>query len=221
MEEQKDTITLEELIERERAKLGSTLTRVTLDTFLAWKARKRAEKIKQDKAANEKKKSDFSKGKMFGVSGRDLFTFNPDLVAGDDDEADDTAYIREDDDDEIEGADAQQYKEIDLADFAYSTSRVAAPSIAADISVDTGERFADINYLLKSKGAATAVSLEAQEEENKLNMAAAAPDPAAESDAAIAAAMAATVDEAGPIDENLFDDDDLEGLDDELEQLEL
>jgi len=38
---------------------------------------------------------------------------------------------------------------------------------------------------------------------------------------AIAAAMAATVDEAGPIDENLFDDDDLEGLDDELEQLEL
>ena len=38
---------------------------------------------------------------MFGVSGKDLFTFNPDLVAGDDDEADDTAYVREDLDEEM------------------------------------------------------------------------------------------------------------------------
>ena len=58
----------------------------------------RSEKIKKDKAANDKKKSDYKSGKMFGVSGRDLFTFNPDLVAGDDDEADDTTYVREDDD---------------------------------------------------------------------------------------------------------------------------
>lgn len=56
--------------------------------------------MKLDKAANEKKKTDFSKGKMFGVSGKDLFTFNPDLVAGDDEEADDINYlIREDGDD--------------------------------------------------------------------------------------------------------------------------
>lgn len=34
---------------------------------------------------------------MFGVSGRDVFAFNPDLVAGDDDEADDITYVREDD----------------------------------------------------------------------------------------------------------------------------
>ena len=58
----------------------------------------RSEKIKKDKAANDKKKSDYKSGKMFGVSGRDLFTFNPDLVAGDDDEADDTTYVREDND---------------------------------------------------------------------------------------------------------------------------
>lgn len=37
---------------------------------------------------------------MFGVSGRDLFTFNPDLIAGDDDEADDVTYEREKDEDE-------------------------------------------------------------------------------------------------------------------------
>lgn len=36
---------------------------------------------------------------MFGVSGRDLFTFNPDLVAGDDEEAaDDMNYERDPDD---------------------------------------------------------------------------------------------------------------------------
>lgn len=51
------------------------------------------------------------------------------------------------------------YKEIDLSDFAYSSSRTAVPSIAADISVDTGERFADIGYLIESKGAATAISI--------------------------------------------------------------
>ena len=56
-------------------------------------------------------------------------------------------------------ADAGQYKEIDLSEFAYSSSRAAAPEIAAGISVDTGERFADIGYLIESKGAATAVSI--------------------------------------------------------------
>ena len=61
----------------------------------------RAEKIKRDKAATDKKKSDFKQGKMFGVSGRDLFTFNPDLVAGDDDDAADTNYAREGDDEQI------------------------------------------------------------------------------------------------------------------------
>lgn len=49
---------------------------------------------------------------------------------------------------------------------------------------------------------------------------AAAPDPS-QTDAAIAAAMAATIDEAGPIDENLFDDEDLDELDEDLEKLEL
>lgn len=49
-------------------------------------------------------------------------------------------------------------KEINLSEFAYSNSRQAAPAISANISVDTGERFADINYLLNERGAAPAVS---------------------------------------------------------------
>lgn len=57
-------------------------------------------------------------------------------------------------------------------------------------------------------------------EDNKMDVAAAA-DPNVETDAAIAAALAATIDEAGPIDENLFDDEDLDGLDEDLEQLNI
>ena len=58
----------------------------------------RSEKIKTDKAANDKKKSDYKSGKMFDVSVHDLFTFNPDLVAVDDDQSYDTTYVSEDDD---------------------------------------------------------------------------------------------------------------------------
>ena len=50
------------------------------------------------------------------------------------------------------------------------------------------------------------------------------PDPAAETDAAIAATMAAVngLELAGdaPIDENLFDGDDIDLVEDELEDLE-
>lgn len=60
----------------------------------------------------------------------------------------------------------------------------------------------------------------AKGETSKLSMAAAL-DPSVETDAAIAAALAATIDDAGPIDENLFDGDDLDELDEDLEQLTL
>ena len=60
----------------------------------------------------------------------------------------------------LQNGDVQQCKEIDLSEFAYSSNRTATVDASTDISVDTGERFADINYLLDSKGAATAVSLQ-------------------------------------------------------------
>jgi len=40
--------------------------------------------------------------KYFQISGREMFEFNPDLVAGDDDEAGDDVYERETDNDEME-----------------------------------------------------------------------------------------------------------------------
>ncbi|KAK0425844.1 hypothetical protein QR680_009421 [Steinernema hermaphroditum] len=98
-----EQISLEELIEKERAALNSKdLTKVTLESFIAWKKKKLREK-KQKAAEDEKqKRSNFKSGKQSGLSGRDLFTFNPELLANDDDEADDVAYEKELDDGEEE-----------------------------------------------------------------------------------------------------------------------
>lgn len=39
-EEKEDEISLEDLIERERSALGPNVTKITLESFLAWKKRK-------------------------------------------------------------------------------------------------------------------------------------------------------------------------------------
>lgn len=44
MEEKKNEISLVDLIERERAALGPNQTKITLETFLAWKKKKIKEK---------------------------------------------------------------------------------------------------------------------------------------------------------------------------------
>ena len=44
-EEKEDEISLEDLIEREHSALGPNVTKITLESFLAWKKRKRQEKI--------------------------------------------------------------------------------------------------------------------------------------------------------------------------------
>jgi len=68
MEDQEEKITIEELIEKERAALGPNTTKVTLVTFLAWKKRKREEKIKEQNSKKNKKKNDLKMGNMQGVS---------------------------------------------------------------------------------------------------------------------------------------------------------
>lgn len=44
MDEKKNEISLVDLIERERAALGANQTKITLETFLAWKKKKIKEK---------------------------------------------------------------------------------------------------------------------------------------------------------------------------------
>ena len=102
LEDQKETISLEELIESERAALGSSVTKVTLETFLLWKKCKIEEKKQELIKEEEKKRNDFAKhGRLLGLSGREMFTFNPDLIGNDDENADnDIDYQHRSDDDE-------------------------------------------------------------------------------------------------------------------------
>ena len=62
--------------------MGVNTTKVTLATFLAWKKKKLKEKEEKEKKDTDKKKSDYKSGKEGGISGREMFTFNPDLAIG-------------------------------------------------------------------------------------------------------------------------------------------
>lgn len=66
-EDKKDEISLEELIERERAALGPKQTKVTLESFLAWKKRKLREKELAKNKETDRKKAEFKAGKSVGV----------------------------------------------------------------------------------------------------------------------------------------------------------
>ncbi|VDK84272.1 unnamed protein product [Dibothriocephalus latus] len=63
-----------------RRALGLNQTKVTLQTFLAWKKRKRQEKIAAGNAERAKKEANFTQGRLVGISGREMFEFNPDFV---------------------------------------------------------------------------------------------------------------------------------------------
>ncbi|CAF0752352.1 unnamed protein product [Adineta steineri] len=104
LDDQKETISLEDLIEGERAALGANVTKVTLESFIAWKKRKIEERKQQLIKDEEKKRNDFVKhGRLVGLSGREMFTFNPELIANDDEDADnDIDYRHRSDDEESE-----------------------------------------------------------------------------------------------------------------------
>lgn len=85
-EEKKNEVTIEEQIELERSALkADDLTPVTKESFFAWKERRKVQKqkdaeeayIKSQQSAQAKKA--LSKGKNSVMSGRALFTYNPDL----------------------------------------------------------------------------------------------------------------------------------------------
>ncbi|KFB42246.1 AGAP008634-PA-like protein [Anopheles sinensis] len=175
---QKEEISLVDLIERERAALGSNQTRVTLESFLAWKKRKIQEKKDKLQKEEEKKLKDFKAGRQNGLSGREMFSFNPDLVDDgvDDGEVAIDSYGRNEDDD-----DTTEYKELDLNMLSLSIKDVDDTGTVAET-----DRWA--------KMAAEEASRTAAEKESE----------------------AAPTDDAAPINENLFLEEDLEGLDDEL-----
>eukprot|EP01137_Pigoraptor_chileana_P023015 Opistho-2@88653 len=101
MEDAAEEISLEELIETQRAALGERgkLTPVTFDSFTAWKKARKERESAERELTNKKKEADFKSGKALGVSGRDLFMFKPELFEDDADAADDTVYARRSEDD--------------------------------------------------------------------------------------------------------------------------
>ncbi|XP_065842474.1 zinc finger CCCH domain-containing protein 15-like [Oscarella lobularis] len=130
-EQAREEISLEELIEEERAKLSAKakLTPVTLQSFVDWKKRKMSEKKQKAAKILAKKKMDFKQGRMFGVSGREVFAFNPELVdEGETDGDDDVIYYRKEDSDD-------ERDERDLTEMEFSLpalDEMASRSVFAD-----------------------------------------------------------------------------------------
>jgi hypothetical protein len=140
---EEEEVSLEMLIEKERASLGPNVTKITLESFLAWKVRKikekKDERIKQD----EKKRTDYKLGFVNGLTGRDLFTFNPDLVANDDEEGQDIDYRQREEEGE-EGVEPQAIRELDAEYFASQAREVDNTGTVA-----TDDRFSYIKSSLE------------------------------------------------------------------------
>lgn len=98
----KEEISLEELIDIERKRLGPNTTKVTLETFMVWKNKKITEKKEALIQSTKKKKKDFKQGRLLGFSGREMFAYKPEMVV-DDDDAEDDIQEREVEEDEYEG----------------------------------------------------------------------------------------------------------------------
>jgi len=173
-DENKETISIEDLIEKERTALSSNnLTKVTIHTFIAWKKKKLKEKQMEERKEADKKKNDMRAGKMGGLSGREMFSFDPNLVgeAEDDDEGEefDFSGMEKEEGDEDVGVKVHEIKfdEFGIMDDGLDDS-TATQLAAAAVGVDAG------------------------------------------------AAATATV-----IDEDLFDDEDLDELEEDLDKLDI
>lgn len=181
-EDKKDEISLEDLIETERANLGPNQTKITLETFLAWKKRKLKEKKEQALKDEEKRRNDYKAGRQVGISGREMFYFNPELAAGDGiDDGDEaiSSYVREED----EAEEKVEYRELDMDRLALEASEIDTSGITV-AGADRLKNNTDIN----NESSTVTVG---------------------EGAAALA------------INENLFKEEDLEGLEEELEDLDL
>ncbi|XP_054456269.1 zinc finger CCCH domain-containing protein 15 [Anoplopoma fimbria] len=213
-EKEEEKISLEELIENERAALGANVTRITLETFLAWKKRKRQEKIDKALVEMEKKKADFKAGKSLVVSGREVFEFRPDLIDEDDDEATDTQYNSEDEEEDDDKSDSSDIQDIDLSRF------VPQEVDNTGITVASVDRFTS-RIKTRPKGTDNEEQLNGAcggEEANGLSGAEGGGEDEEDNDDEDEEEQEV---EDVPVDENLFTGEDLEELDEELNTLAL
>lgn len=199
-EDKKDQISLEDLIERERAALAasSKFTKVTLESFLAWKKRKLKEKADAMCKAEEKKRSDYKAGRQVGLSGRDMFSFNPDLAKDDMEEGDEAfdSYKRDEDEDP-----ESNYREIDI-DLIMNE---AADIDETNISQAKDRVFESIPENGETHSSSEDNPATSNNNENRENEESPTDEGA-----------------AGVINENLFEDDvDLDELEEEMDDLSI
>ncbi|GJJ08327.1 hypothetical protein Clacol_002538 [Clathrus columnatus] len=92
--EKANTISLEEFLETERHRLGPNLTPVTPETFAIWKQNRLSKKEAEAEALQKAKAQSAAAGKSSGLSGRDLFQYNPEWFQDDDETAEDDWDLR-------------------------------------------------------------------------------------------------------------------------------
>jgi len=122
VKEKKDDFDLEGWIETQRNQLfsdGKELTRVTIETFTAWKKRKIEEKKELKKQEDQKKLRNFKQNKMLGISGRLMFTFNPALVEDEDDEDGNVYEMNYGSSSEDEGEEKVEFKQVEYGNEDY------------------------------------------------------------------------------------------------------
>ncbi|XP_006037076.1 zinc finger CCCH domain-containing protein 15, partial [Alligator sinensis] len=203
-EEKQEEISLEDLIERERAALGPNVTKITLESFLAWKKRKRQEKIDKAEQDMERRKADFKAGKALVISGREVFEFRPELVDADDEEADDTQYSQGPSEDEVE--EPEKVNDIDL--HLYVPKAVDETGI----TVASPERFSMYTSVEKDDTKLSEASGGGLENGEHVY---------SEEDTEEEEEQENGVIDAVPVDENLFTGEDLDELEEELNTLDL
>ncbi|KAF1768214.1 hypothetical protein GCK72_000026 [Caenorhabditis remanei] len=153
MEAQKeDEISIEELVEKERAALSSKdLTKLTLQTFVAWKKKKLRERKEKEEADLKAKRDKIKSGKHNGMSGRDLFLFDANLINNDDDEAGDIEMEKEevDENEKVFEIDANFFKfdgmDDELTNQMSNSSAAVTSTAGAMAKMDINEDLFDID----------------------------------------------------------------------------
>ncbi|KAI0833589.1 hypothetical protein BC628DRAFT_1344365 [Trametes gibbosa] len=115
--EKANTISLEEFLEVERHKLGTNLTPVTPESFAKWKRTRMDKKMAEEESLRKAKDERHAAGKNSGMSGRDLFTYNPEWFEDEEEGEDedwDLAKYRQEKEDEDAAAEAERIRNLEL-----------------------------------------------------------------------------------------------------------
>lgn len=217
-EEKKDELSIEDLVEKERANLGHVVTKVTLESFIAWKKRKQKEKEDTTRKEEARKKAEFKSGKNIGLSGREMFTFRPEMATED---------LLDDDEVTMDTTNLSHYEnDADGEERDYVNGEVSNDVNAKELTLESLAfelQEVDFSGTISVRQHATASNdtnlTNHIEESNKLAEAVGGGDI----DEAIASTSYAPSPEEVPIDEDLFaeDDEDMDELEENLDSMDV